>query len=87
MEPRNRAERRLLASNRYDGRPLGLSPRATAYRLHTSISTVYRLLAARRLRGIKQGASTVILFDSIEEYESSLPPYESRATAQTANVA
>jgi excisionase family DNA binding protein len=79
MEPRNRAERRLLASNRYDGQPFGLSPGATAHRLHASKSTVYRLLRSGQLRGVKRGASTLILTDSIAEYESSLPAFESHA--------
>jgi excisionase family DNA binding protein len=80
MEPRNRAERRLLASNRYEGGPpLGLSPRQTAQRLNTSISTVYRLLASGKLCALKRGASTLITFDSLGEYEASLPPFESRA--------
>jgi excisionase family DNA binding protein len=53
MEPRNRAERRRLASNRYTGSPLGYSPQQTADILNSSKSTVYRLLAAQRLRAIK----------------------------------
>jgi excisionase family DNA binding protein len=58
MVPCNRAERRLLASNRNKGEPpLGLSPRQTAQRLNTSISTVYRLLARGKLRALKRGAS------------------------------
>jgi excisionase family DNA binding protein len=80
MEPRNRAERRLLASNHYKGEPpLGLSPRQTAYRLNTSLSTVYRLLASGKLCALKRGSSTLITFDSLGEYEASLPPFESRA--------
>jgi excisionase family DNA binding protein len=72
-EPRNRFERRRLASNRYDGVPLGYSPQETAYRLNSSRSTVYRLLAAGRLRAVKRGASTLITPESIAEYEASLP--------------
>jgi excisionase family DNA binding protein len=74
MEPRNRFERRRLASNRYEGVRLGYSPQETADRLNSSKSTVYRLLAAQKLRAIKRGASTLILPDSIDEYEASLPP-------------
>ena len=87
MEPRNRAERRLLASSRYTGSPLGYSPQETAVRLNSSKSTVYRLLAAKKLRAVKRGASTLIVPDSIDEYEASLPPFESRATTETADAA
>jgi len=83
----NRAERRLLASNRYNGVPLGYSPQETADRLNSSKSTIYRLLAAQKLRAVKRGASTLITSDSIEEYEASLPPFESRATTETADAA
>jgi excisionase family DNA binding protein len=79
MEFRNRTERRLLASNRYKGGPLGISIRETAERLHSSTSTVYRLLRDGKLRGLKRGASTLILPASIDEYESSLAAFESRA--------
>jgi excisionase family DNA binding protein len=59
-------------------RPLGLSPRETALRLNTSISTVYRLLAGGKLRALKRGGSTLVLSDSLEAYIAGLPPYESR---------
>ena len=74
MELPNRAERRLLASNRYTGCPLGYSPQQTADILNSSKSTVYRLLAAKKLRAIKRGASTLITAESLAEYEASLPP-------------
>jgi excisionase family DNA binding protein len=80
-------ERRLLASSRYTGGPLGYSPQQTADILNSSKSTVYRLLAAQRLRAIKRGASTLITPDSLAEYEASLPLFESRATAQVADAA
>ena len=80
-QPRNRAERRLLASNRYASGPLGVSPQQAADRLNSSKSTVYRLLAAQKLRAIKRGASTLITADSLAEYEANLPLFESRATA------
>lgn len=73
MEPRNRAERRLLASNRYKGGPLGLSILETADRLNSSKSTVYRLLRRRQLRAKKRGRNTLIVPESIDEYEASLP--------------
>jgi excisionase family DNA binding protein len=63
----------------YTNRPLGFSPRKTADRLQSSKSTVYRLLRSGKLRGIKRGTSTLILSDSIDEYEASLPSFESRA--------
>jgi excisionase family DNA binding protein len=72
MEPRNRAERRLLASNRYKD-PLGLSVLETANRLNSSKSTVYRLLRRGLLRAKKRGASTIVIPDSIDEYEAALP--------------
>jgi excisionase family DNA binding protein len=72
MEPRNRAERRLLASNRYKD-PLGLSVNETAARLNASKSTVYRLLRRGLLRAKKRGASTIVIPDSIDEYEAALP--------------
>ena len=78
MELRNRSERSRLASSRVGG-VLGYSPQQTADRLNSSKSTVYRLLAAQKLRAIKRGASTLITPDSIAEYEASLPPFESRA--------
>jgi excisionase family DNA binding protein len=87
MEPRNRFERRRLASSRYEGVLLGYSPQETAVRLNASKSTVYRLLAAKKLRAVKRGASTLIVPDSIDEYEASLPPFESRATTETAEAA
>ena len=87
MEPRNRFERRRLASNRYEGVRLGYSPQETADRLNSSTSTVYRLLAAKKLRAVKRGASTLIVPDSIDEYEASLPPFESRATTEAAEAA
>jgi excisionase family DNA binding protein len=74
MDPRNRFERRLLASSRYEGVRLGYSPQQTADRLNSSKSTVYRLLAAKKLRAIKRGASTLITAESLAEYEASLPP-------------
>jgi excisionase family DNA binding protein len=73
MEPRNRAERRLQASNRYKGGPLGLSVLETAERLNSSKSTVYRLLRCGQLRAKKRGASTLVMPDSIDEYEATLP--------------
>jgi len=73
MQPRNQAERRLLASNRYKGGPLGLSVRETADRLNSSKSTVYRLLRRGELRAKKRGASTLVIPDSIDEYEAALP--------------
>jgi excisionase family DNA binding protein len=81
MEPRNRFERRRLASNRHDAsaEPIGISPGKTAHRIQGSKSTVYRLLAQGKLRAIKRGASTLILLESIDEYEASLPHFESRA--------
>jgi excisionase family DNA binding protein len=86
-QPRNRAERRLIASNRYSGAPLGYSPQETADRIHGSKSTVYRLLAAKKLRAVKRGASTLITAESLAEYEAGLPAFESRATAQVADAA
>jgi excisionase family DNA binding protein len=74
MEPRNRFERRHMASNRHEIVLLGYSPQQTADRLNSSKSTVYRLLAAQKLRAIKRGASTLITPESIAEYEASLPP-------------
>jgi excisionase family DNA binding protein len=72
-QPRNRAERRLLASNRYKYGPLGFSVQETAARLNSSKSTVYRLLRRGQLRAKKRGASTLVIPESIDEYEAALP--------------
>ena len=77
--PKNRAERRLLASNRYKGGPLGISVLETAHRLRCSKSTVYRLLRGGNIRGLKRGVRTLIVPNSVDAYEASLPPFESRA--------
>lgn len=81
MEPRNPAERHMLAENRYTGTPLGYSPQEAADRLNSSKSTVYRLLAAKKLRALKRGTSTLITAESLAEYEANLPSFESHATS------
>ena len=39
-----------------------------------SRNTVYRLLAAGKLRAVKRGASTIVLMASIRQHMASLPP-------------
>jgi excisionase family DNA binding protein len=53
---------------------LGVPPLQAAALIGGSRSTVYRLLAAEKLRAVKRGSSTIVLTESIHEYMSSLPP-------------
>lgn len=55
------------------GEPLGVKPIEAGRLIGESRNTVYRLLAAGKLRAVKRGASTLVLTDSIHEYFASLP--------------
>jgi excisionase family DNA binding protein len=54
--------------------PLGVKPKEAARLIGGSRSEVYRLLRQRRLRGVKRGATLLVLMDSIREHMASLPP-------------
>ena len=54
--------------------PLGVKPLEAARLIGESRNTVYRLLAAGRLRAVKRGTTTLVVMDSIREYFDSLPP-------------
>jgi excisionase family DNA binding protein len=68
-------DRRRLKGNGSGGlEPLGVRPVAAGRLIGESRNTVYRLLAAGKLRAVKRGTSTLVLMDSIHEYWASLPP-------------
>ena len=80
-------ERRLLKGNAPAVERLAVKPLEAALMLGESRSTIYRLINARRLDAVKRGASTLVLTASIYRYLASLPPFESRASAETTNIA
>jgi excisionase family DNA binding protein len=53
--------------------PIGLSPLQAAAYLGTSRSRIYRLLREGRLRGLKQGVTTIVTLESLKTYVVSLP--------------
>ena len=91
MEPRNRFERRRAGEqSRCRRSPLGYSPQQTAdRRANSSKSTVYRLLAAGQKRAGHQARHFHAISPAQHRWyeEASLPPFESRATTETANAA
>ena len=54
-------------------RPLVVKPTEAARLIGESRNTVYRLLAAGKLRAVKRGTSTLVVTDSIDEHMASLP--------------
>jgi excisionase family DNA binding protein len=54
--------------------PIAVPPLKAAMLIGGSRSTVYRLLAAGKLRAVKRGGATLVLTNSIYEYMASLPP-------------
>lgn len=54
--------------------PLGVKPMEAGRLIGESRDTVYRLLAAGKLRAVKRGASTIVLMDSIREHMAGLEP-------------
>ena len=55
------------------GLPLGVKPLEAGRLIGESRNTVYRLLAAGKLRAVKRGTSTLVLTESIHEHMASLP--------------
>jgi excisionase family DNA binding protein len=55
------------------GEPLGVKPLEAGRLIGESRNTVYRLLAAGKLRAVKRGTTTLVLMDSIHEHMASLP--------------
>jgi excisionase family DNA binding protein len=55
------------------GEPFGVKPLEAGRLIGESRNTVYRLLAAGKLRAVKRGTSTLVLMDSIREHVASLP--------------
>jgi hypothetical protein len=79
-------DRRRLKGGGVDER-LGVKPVEAGRLIDESRNTVYRLLAAGKLRAVKRGTSTIVLMDSIRDYWASLPPATfgaGRATARDA---
>lgn len=64
---------RLKGSNSAAPLPLGVKPAEAARLIGESRNTVYRLLAAGKLRAVKRGTSTLVVTDSIREHFASLP--------------
>jgi excisionase family DNA binding protein len=54
--------------------PIAVPPLTAAMLIGGSRSTVYRLLAAGKLRAVKRGGATLVLTNSIYDYMASLPP-------------
>ena len=65
-------DRRRLKGGDTDER-LGVKPVEAGRLIGESRNTVYRLLAAGRLRAVKRGTSTIVLMESIREHMASLP--------------
>jgi excisionase family DNA binding protein len=55
------------------GEPFGVKPTEASRLIGESKNTVYRLLAAGKLRAVKRGTTTLVLMDSIREHVASLP--------------
>jgi excisionase family DNA binding protein len=53
---------------------LAVKPSEAARLIDESRSTVYRLLAAGKLRAVKRGSSTLVLMSSLRDHLASLPP-------------
>jgi excisionase family DNA binding protein len=70
----NEDRHHLKGSGRNTVDRLAVKPSEAARLIDESRSTVYRLLAAGRLRAVKRGTSTLVLMDSIQEHMASLPP-------------
>jgi hypothetical protein len=66
-------DRRRLNGGGADER-LGVKPIEAGRLIGESRNTVYRLLAAGKLRAVKRGTSTIVLMASIRHHIASLPP-------------
>jgi hypothetical protein len=66
-------DRRRLKGAGTDER-LGVKPVEAGRLIGESRNTVYRLLAAGKLRAVKRGTSTIVLMASIRQHIASLPP-------------
>jgi excisionase family DNA binding protein len=64
---------RLKGSGASTCEPLGVKPLEAGRLIGESRNTVYRLLAAGKLRAVKRGTTTLVLMDSIREHFASLP--------------
>ena len=65
-------DRRRLKGGGTDER-LGVKPVEAGRLIGESRNTVYRLLAAGKLRAVKRGTSTIVLMASIRQHMASLP--------------
>lgn len=64
--------------------PIYVSVQTTSQITGLSKVTIYRLLAAERLRAVKAGAKTLIEYASIREYSASLPRFVGTTGKQAA---
>jgi excisionase family DNA binding protein len=67
-------DRRRLKGSSGTLAPLGVKTVEAGRLIGESRDTVYRLLAAGKLRAVKRGTSTLVLMDSIREHMAGLPP-------------
>jgi hypothetical protein len=91
MAPRNRAARRLLASNRYKGEPCEFAEWLPVSAMETwfgfSKSTTYRLLAQGLIEGRKLGSRTLINVASVRRRLACQPRPLVKADASSARLA